>query len=352
MKKNARILILMLAVFGLGVLLCACGGDKSADSDGDGGGFFSGGEKIVCPLDGLEIDSEDDHGDYVIAVSIDNGADSEPQSGIAAADLLVEVPVEGGINRFLAVFYHRTPDTIGPVRSARHYMYDITTGFDAPLAHCGGSPKAYEIARSGAVKDMDEMGCPDTFWRDSSRRAPHNLYTSYENLSAKSAERNYNKIALEDCPSFAFLSDEEVDDLSFGGTDELTVPYRYKEISYHWDDENENYQRYSGGHPHMDAAADAVVTADNIAVLYVPNHPLDNEGRLDMVIESGEGLILQYGNVIKINWTLADGEGFTFTDAESGEAVKLIPGKTIIQIASPETQAEYSLAATETEEDD
>lgn len=340
MKKTVKTLWVLLTAVVFSFAFAACGGDETGkvfDSD------------IPCPLDGQLLSSDSDHGDYVLVTSIDNSAAAMPQSGIGAADLLIEIPVEGGINRFMAFFYHSTPDTIGPIRSARHYFYDITGAYDAPLCHCGGSEQAYEIAGSGTVKDIDEMSCASTFWRIEERKAPHNLYTSYEKLSDKSAEREYNKISVEDCPSFNFMTADDVDALAYGGTAQLTIPYRYREVSYQWDESAKRYQRYSAGAPHVDAIDNTTVCADNVAVLYVSYSVMDEYGRLDMEISEGQGLLLQYGSVTKMNWTLEEGSGFVFTDAATEEELKLIPGKTIIQIASPEDAAEYTVGSGDSE---
>lgn len=345
MKKTGMFLLLLAMSILLMMSFSACGGK-------DGGSSFLGGEdRVVCPLDGQTVESGETFGDYVLITSIDNGAASEPQSGIGKADLLIEVPVEGGITRFMAFFYHSTPDTIGPIRSARHYFYDITTVYDGVMCHCGGSEQAYAIIKSGAVKDIDEMGCTSTFWRTEDRKAPHNLYTSYERLSEKAAERNYNQIPVTDCPSFNFMTEDDEAALTFGGVGEFSVPYHFKEASYRWDEESQRYLRYSDGEPHMDAIDNTQVAADNVAVLYVSYSVMDDAGRLDMTIESGEGHLFMYGGVTKINWTLSEGEGFVFTDASTGEELKLLPGKTIIQIASPEQKAVYTVASDNNEGD-
>ena len=345
MKKTGMFLLLLAMSILLMMSFSACGGK-------DGGSSFLGGEdRVVCPLDGQTVESGETFGDYVLITSIDNGAASEPQSGIGKADLLIEVPVEGGITRFMAFFYHSTPDTIGPIRSARHYFYDITTAYDGVMCHCGGSEQAYAIIKSGAVKDIDEMGCTSTFWRIEDRKAPHNLYTSYERLSEKAAERNYNQIPVTDCPSFNFMTEDDEAALTFGGVGEFSVPYHFKEASYRWDEESQRYLRYSDGEPHMDAIDNTQVAADNVAVLYVSYSVMDDAGRLDMTIESGEGHLFMYGGVTKINWTLSEGEGFVFTDASTGEELKLLPGKTIIQIASPEQKAVYTVASDNNEGD-
>lgn len=341
MKKTMKLLALIAIVALAAFAFTACGGAEEEPLLNESG-------EIICPLDGQVLESADAHGDYVLIVSIDNGADSEPQTGIGKADLLIEVPVEAGINRFYAMFYHNTPDTIGPVRSARHYVYDFVKGYDAVLAHCGGSPQAEKVWQSGEVKDIDEMAETGAFWRSSDRKAPHNLYTSYENLSKIAAEREYEPVALTDCPAFSFMTSADVEALTFGGVTDLLIPYRFKQVLFQWDETEKRYQRYSASDPSIDALDDSPVMADNVAVLYVPNSviPGDTSGRLDMDITKGEGLILQYGNVIEINWTNNPGEGFVFTDAATGEEVKLVPGKTIINIADPNSEpAEYEEGA-------
>lgn len=325
--------VMVILVLGL-LSLTACGGSS-------GGNILAGkGGNTICPLDGVHLDSADAHGDHVLVVSIDNGAGAEPQSGIGKADLLVEIPVEGGITRFMAFFYHSTPDEIGPVRSARHYAYDIINAYDAVFAHCGGSPQAYDVIRAGDVKDIDEMSNGDAFWRTEERKAPHNLYTSYEKLSEKSAEKEFSAVPLSECPSFNFMTEDDVEALTYGGVEKVLIPYRFKEVSFKWDEAAKRYQRYSASDPSVDAIDDSAVMADNVVVLYVENTLIgeDDSGRLDMDISSGEGILVQYGNSMQIHWTCEAGKGFVFTDISTSEEIKLIPGKTMIHIADPDTE--------------
>lgn len=325
----------ILAILALSVFaLTACGSSSTEDA------LISEDGNIICPLDGMTLDSAEQHGDYALVVSIDNGAGSEPQSGIGKADLLVEIPVEAGITRFMAFFYHNTPDTIGPVRSARHYAYDVIRAYDGIFAHCGGSPQAYDVIKSGEVKDIDEMSCGDAFWRTEDRKAPHNLYTSYDKLSKKSAEKEFSTVSLTECPSFDFMTEDDMAALTYGGVEEILIPYRFKSVLFKWDGEEQRYQRYSASDPSIDAIDDSAVMADNVAVLYVDYKLIaeDDSGRLDMKISSGDGVLVQYGNRINIHWTCEAGKGFQFTNSDTSEAVKLIPGKTIIHIADPDSE--------------
>lgn len=328
MKKG---LLLFLTVIACCCFFSACGSPL-------------GNAEVYSPLDGTVMADENDHGDYLIVASIDNGPDSEPQSGVGQADLLIEIPAEGGINRFLAFFWHHTPDTIGPIRSARHYMYDIIKNYDAVLAHCGGSTQAYDVINSGTVKDIDEMGCGANFWRSEDRKAPHNLYTSYEKLAAKAAERGYDTVPYKKCPGFTFYDEAETAEMTFGDVLAVNLPYHFKPVRYEWSEDLSAYARYSRGNLSVDALDDSPVVADNVVVLYVDYTVMDNEGRLDMDITDGNGELLQNGNLTRITWQLSS-DGFVFTDTETEEIVPLLPGKTVIQFIKPATPAEYEYSA-------
>ena len=55
----------------------------------------------------------------VLAVKIDNIVYARPQTGLARADIVYVLPVEGGLSRLMAIFSSRYPPMVGPVRSAR-----------------------------------------------------------------------------------------------------------------------------------------------------------------------------------------------------------------------------------------
>ncbi|RLC31408.1 DUF3048 domain-containing protein, partial [Candidatus Woesebacteria bacterium] len=62
-----------------------------------------------------------------IAIIVENHADARPQSGLSKADIVYEAVAEGGITRFLGIYYcgAAAEDVIAsPVRSARVYFID------------------------------------------------------------------------------------------------------------------------------------------------------------------------------------------------------------------------------------
>ena len=73
----------------------------------------------TSPLDGLPAPSGLAVNRRVIAVKIDNAGPARPQSGIERADAMIELMVEGGLSRMMALYLESDTDFLGPVRSVR-----------------------------------------------------------------------------------------------------------------------------------------------------------------------------------------------------------------------------------------
>jgi len=93
----------------------------------------------INPLTGLRAETLPNR---VVQFSIDN-VNSIPQSGLSKADIIYEFPAEGGLTRLQVLFYSKTPDVVGPIRSARPYFIDLAREYNAVFVHHGGSPAAF-----------------------------------------------------------------------------------------------------------------------------------------------------------------------------------------------------------------
>jgi hypothetical protein len=101
----------------------------------------------VCPLNGKMFtkgEKEIWERRRPLTVMIENHEESRPQSGLSYADVVYEAVAEGGITRFLSVFYcgvSAQDVIIGPVRSVRVYYLDWASEYGRyPLfAHVGGA---------------------------------------------------------------------------------------------------------------------------------------------------------------------------------------------------------------------
>jgi hypothetical protein len=123
----------------------------------------------------------------VLGVKIDNIVNARPQTGLASADVVYALPVEGGLSRFLAIFSSHVPSVIGPVRSAREDDLALLRQFGTPaFAFSGAAPHLLPFVERARVADLF-AGLPPVapaYFRDDSRVAPYNLYAQSKALLA------------------------------------------------------------------------------------------------------------------------------------------------------------------------
>ena len=140
------------------------------------------------PLTGLGVE-EDLSGTRPYAIMLNNLTKALPQYGVGKADIIYEVPAEGGITRMMALYSDITGlGNVGSIRSARDYYIQIARGHDALYVHAGGSPGAYDLISSQGLDTIDGVNgySGDIFWRDAARKKTagyeHSLFLTAENL--------------------------------------------------------------------------------------------------------------------------------------------------------------------------
>ncbi len=112
-----------------------------------------------------------------IAVKIDNVAAARPQVGIDAAEIVFEVPVEGGLTRLTAIYLSARPTVVGPVRSLRPVDADLLAAFEPVLVSTGGQDFVRREVAAAGIVDVSIDDAPDLF-QVLERPAPHNLVAS------------------------------------------------------------------------------------------------------------------------------------------------------------------------------
>lgn len=343
-KRSSSFAVYVLAVC-LAILLAlfvtACGGSKEQQAPEDG-------EKAAaelptvwperCPLDGSGL-QELPQG-RPLAVMIGNNPQARPQEGLAKADLIYEFPAEGGITRFMAVYYHQEAEMIGPVRSARPYFMDQALGWDAVFVHVGQSPQSVAYYKANKVDHLDEFSKAKAFWRDKSRKAPDNLYTSTALLKEMLSELKWERtVKLE---GFRFAEKP----LSGKGAAALTIEINYPEKQnkafFQYDAEKEVYLRFTGGKEHLDAVTGAQLTAKNVIVQLVGAKIFDQEGRMEVSsLGSGKILLFTDGRVVEGTWSKKELRQPTEFLTAQGQPLELNAGQTWIQIVPENTKITY-----------
>ena len=291
------------------------------------------------PLTGVGV-SPDVADRQPISVVIDNLPAARPQSGISKADLVIEVVAEGGITRFMAIFLAGETDIVGPVRSARKYFAEISHTFDAAIAHVGGSPSGLDAIRNLGVDDLDQMSASSYFWRDRSRRAPHNVYSSTDNLRRLMNEKNYTLDKI--LTPFEFKDDADTED--FGTASEINVEFSRSSYNVVWthDPETNTYARKMGGVSHIDSAFGEQVTAKNIMVMFTTVNIFDSKGRVNIELDgTGNALVFQDGDVVEGTWhRSSNSQPIEFRDSDDNK-IPLNRGNSWLEITEIGNSVDY-----------
>jgi Protein of unknown function (DUF3048) N-terminal domain/Protein of unknown function (DUF3048) C-terminal domain len=120
----------------------------------------------------------------VLAVKIGNTVAERPPTGLADADLVYLIPVEGGLSRILAVFSSHYPRIVGPVRSAREDDIALLRQFGRPaFAFSGAAPRLLPVVEHARVVSL-YAGVVGGYFRSFARIAPYNLYAHTRRLLA------------------------------------------------------------------------------------------------------------------------------------------------------------------------
>lgn len=277
------------------------------------------------------------------AVSIDNqGEIPFPQGGLTDAQWVYELPVEGGVTRYLAVFWEADVDLIGPVRSARDYMLDCFVPHDAILVHVGGSPQAlsdlknnsdidYLNAMINAGSIFEELTSDPKNWQDT--------YTTGEKISDFVASKGIS--VTTDVSVLPQYNTEFTEPESGLDTNIINITYNPdSKCAYIYDSEKMLYYRNRNGTSHIDRNTDKPFAVANIIIQKVDSRVIegDSEGRLEVdMVGSGEGYFITGGKSIDITWEKTERFGATkYYDLEGNEIV-LNPGNTWVQVAIDST---------------
>ena len=274
------------------------------------------------PLTGLELE-----GPYQpIAVMVENLAAARPHSGVIDADLVYEAHVEGGITRFLAIFLSRSPKVVGPVRSLRHYYMWMGLEWDVLLVHNGQSFIAEDRFDEIPVKRVNGLKTGKPFWRDNSRKTPHNLYTSIESL------REYVDFEQK-AEGFDFTSSVAWDGEEYRS---IEIPYNKVNniVTYKYDPDTRLNYRYINGEADVDRETGKQISARNIIIQYADHSMLEpGAGYRDVaMIGKGRAQFFAEGRFAEGTWERASQEDRTiFYDSGKNE-ISLVRGNTWVQV--------------------
>lgn len=286
-----------------------------------------------CPLNGA-MRTKQARDNWVtrrpLSVMIENHTEARPQSGLSSADIIYEAVAEGGITRFMAIYYCNLSDIqVGPVRSARTYFLDWLGEYDALYAHVGGANSPGPANALGqiikyGVKDLNQfsIGFP-TFWRDYQRlgrsvATEHTMYSTTQKLWETGAKRGWvaADVAGKSWDSsfikWKFKEDAVGSGQPVVGSINVEFWQGYSDYAVTWDyDSTCNcYKRKNGGAPHLDLNTNQQLSIKNIVVQFERESRANDgyEGNVHLLYGttgSGKALIFQDGKAVEGKWTKA-----------------------------------------------
>ncbi len=278
-------------------------------------------------LTGEEVASEAAVTAPTTAIMIENSPDARPQSGLKGAGVVYEAIAEGGITRFLAIYQNNKPDLIGPVRSLRMYYVDWLAPYNASVAHVGGSHRALQEVRNGSYRDIDQFFNAGSYWRASDRYAPHNVYTSFDNLDALNKAKGYKQSK--------FTSFPRTDGKPAAEPTARTVTINFSSPSYNtvytYDKKNNRYLRSLGGAPHNDRESGRLAPSVVLA-LRVNMRSVFEDGYREQIDTTGSGsaVLFQNGVAKEVTWHKKSRSAPLLITDKAGKDIPLIRGQTWI----------------------
>lgn len=323
-----------------------------------------------CPLNGVKYSKQQKQwwGKHrVLGIMIENHSEARPQSGISSADVVYEAVAEGGITRFLSVFYCEDAGMVGPVRSARTYFLDFISEYgDFPLyAHVGGANTPGPANALGQINDYGwgsyndlnqfSIGFP-TYWRDYDRMGhevatEHTMYSTTQKLwdfaaksrkltnvdeTGKSWDANFRPYTFKnDVPTASRPASQTVSFNFWEGYGEYAVRWEY-------DPTTNAYLRVNGGQKHLDKNDGKQVSAKNVVVLFMRESRANDgyEGNLHMLYGTkgtGNALVFMDGKKITATWSKKNRTARTILADETGKEIEYNRGKIWFEILGTTT---------------
>jgi len=342
---SKRTTIILAALSGLLVIGCAAAA-FFVRPDGQGASYTSKKPNytpkvttVASILSGMQVDPTV-NSRPVTGVMIENSEDSRPQSGIDQAGIVFEAIAEGGITRFLTLFQDTAPSYIGPVRSARPYYVQWCMSFDCSLAHAGGSPEALSNIKSWGTKDLDQFANGGSYQRVTNRYAPHNLYTSMDNLNQLESSKGFS------APSFTPLVRKKPAPSKTPDASSIDVSISSATFNSHYDYDaaTNSYKRSQAGAAHMviDGNGTQSQITPKVVVVLITSYGIASDKHSNYgVTGSGEALVFQDGTVTHGSWFKDDYKSSFSLKNDSGATLTLNPGQSWFVALPSTSQVSY-----------
>ncbi|MEA2097678.1 MAG: DUF3048 domain-containing protein [Patescibacteria group bacterium] len=302
-------------------------------------------DEIVIDNSGDEDNKDEDEGERSLingircenvkarpfAVMLAGDLEAWPLSGLASADLVVEMPVvTNGITRYMAVYVCGEPAEVGSIRSARHDFIPLAMGFDAIYAHWGGSHYALDKLNNKIMDNVNALYLDGSvFYRKPGLPKPHDGFTTIKRLKEYSERIDYRMES--EFEGYKFY--EEENPIDKNGELNIGYPLVY-EVKYIYDFEKNLYFRIKGDKIDRDKLTSEQISAKNVVIIFAASRQIEGQYN-DMDIEGeGDAIVYQNGREIKGKWKKdkTNMKSKLYFYNKANEEIKFVPGTIWIQV--------------------
>lgn len=350
MKKIKAIAVSLLMVTCLGACSQPEKGGNSSESDQIYSSEKSEAEdenaqenKVKNPLTGEYGFNANAVGKRPVAVMVSNIKASLPQYGIDDADIIYELPVEGGITRLMAVYadYTEIPD-ICSVRSCRYYYPILAYGMDAIYCHWGTDRTiALDTLNDLGIDRFDgndsSLGYGTVFVRDENRAqsyaTEHTGCLKGSELERAIADMGYRTDINEENAGGAFVFNSPDAPEAPEGTVCMSAELEFSSDYYstfEFDSESGTYLKYHSGSPHKDGVTGNQLEFTNVFALETDISVRSDGKLMDIGLDGGSGYYISMGKAQQVSWSKESAGAPVKIYGQTGELISVNAGKSYI----------------------
>lgn len=284
-----------------------------------------------------------------VAVMVNNVQDALPQYGIAKADIIYEIPVEGDVTRLMALYGdYTTVPQICAIRSCRYYFPALSQGYDAFYVNWGIDDSIADYLAALNLDQFDGINnAGGLFGRDQDRlNAGYSLeHTGYfdgtrfaEVVQSEGRRTDLAEGKKETAFRFNGLNEQ----LKPEGNDckKVHIDFGAATADLTYDEASKTYLKQINGKPQMDSNTNTQLAFTNVFVLETDISVRDEVGHKNLNWEGGSnynGYYISNGAVQKVHWAKEvnnENSYMRFFD-ERGNEINVNRGKSYIALNYP-----------------
>ena len=291
-------------------------------------------DRPLSPLNGLRVDDPTLLDRKLIAVKIDNSTNAQPQSGIEEADAIIELLVESGWTRFIALFLESDTEWLGPIRSVRPTDSTVIAPLNGVIQMSGGQQWIQRKVTGDGVPLIGEVESPVTMrWNE--RNRPHNLYVDTTEVRNHAEARG-----LDQTPPQPLFEWGALGTSAESATGDILFDWSFRvKITWQWT--GTEYVRFVSDDPHnwrtKDGEVVEQVATDTLVVLKVDQYVACPSGAgscvpASVTVGENDAMVFANGQYVAGTWERDSIDEWFALTSDDGNIITIPPGRIFIML--------------------